>query len=113
MDLIVYQMMQLQVMHVTDGRGAVEILAGSSVPEQHLSIGIDGNALPESTVLLVLIQILVYLRKKLILMLLGKLFPFKIYIIIGQLQSLLNVNLIGSVKDRRGNIESQGLGRKT
>ena len=36
--------------------------------------------------------------------------PFHIYIIVGQLQGILDIILVGSVEDRRGYIEAQGLG---
>ena len=38
--------------------------------------------------------------------------PGKIHVIIGQLQGILDVDLVGSVKYRRGNIEAQRLCRK-
>ena len=51
MDLIVNQVMQLQVMHVTDGYRAVEVLAGTSVTQSYLTIAAERNALPQLTVL--------------------------------------------------------------
>ena len=51
MDLIVNQVMQLQVMHVTDGYRAVEVLAGTSVTQSYFTVAAERNALPQLTVL--------------------------------------------------------------
>ena len=51
MDLIVNQVMQLQVVHVTDGYRAVKVLAGTSVTQSYLTVAAERNALPQLTVL--------------------------------------------------------------
>ena len=51
MDLIVDQMVQLQVMHVSDRGLAVEELAGTAVAQLDLAVARDRNALPERSVL--------------------------------------------------------------
>ena len=38
MNLIVNQVMQLQIMHVADGNGAVEELACAAVSQAHLTV---------------------------------------------------------------------------
>ena len=50
MDLIVYQMMQLQVVHVADGYSTVKVLSGTAVAQPYLTIPADGNALPQISV---------------------------------------------------------------
>ena len=54
MDLIIYQMMEFQVMHVANGNRAVEELTGTSVTESYLTISGDRNALPECSVVSVI-----------------------------------------------------------
>ena len=51
MDLIVNQMVQLQVVHVSDGNSAVEIFAGTSVSQADLAVTADGHTLPKLPVL--------------------------------------------------------------
>ena len=87
MDLIVYQMVQFQVMHVSDGYRAVEELTRSAVAQTNLTVAADRNTFPQSAVCLVLI-------------------------IIGQLQGILDIQLVGTVKYRCRNIEAQCLGSK-
>ena len=58
-------------------------------------------------------QVLQYFRKKLLSMLFLKLFPLKIDIIICQIKSIHNVDLVCSVKDRRRNVKSKSFRRKT
>ena len=38
MDLIIYQVMQLQVMHMSDRYRTVEVLSGTSVTQTNLSV---------------------------------------------------------------------------
>ncbi|GFI65631.1 hypothetical protein IMSAG185_01234 [Lachnospiraceae bacterium] len=109
MDLVVHQMMQFQVMHVTDGDRAVKILARSSVAQTHLSVTGDGNALPELSVISVFIEILHHLREQLLLVLLFKLFPLQIDIIIGEFKSIHDIILVGSVEHRRSHVKAQRL----
>ena len=58
MDLIVYQMMQFQIMHVSDGYGAVKVLTRSAVTQTDLTVAGDRYALPQLSVLSVVRQIL-------------------------------------------------------
>ena len=51
MDLIIYQMMQFQVMHVSDGYCAVEVFAGTSITKTYFTITADRYAFPELSVL--------------------------------------------------------------
>ena len=107
MDLIVYQMMQLQVMHVSDGRRAVEVLSGTSVTQQHLSVSGNRNALPQRSVVTVLIQIIQNLRKQLITMLLLELIPLHIYIVICKIQSVHDIVLVRTIKYRCRYVETK------
>ena len=109
MDLIVYQMMQLQIMHMTDRNRTVKILAGSSVAQSYLTITGDRNTLPELAVISVFVEIIQYLRQKLIAVLLLKFFPFQIDIIICQIQSVHNIILVRTVENRGGNVKAKCL----
>ena len=62
MDLIVNQVMQFQIVHVTDGYRAVEIFTCTSVTETHFTVSGDRNTFPQCSVCFVLIQILHYIR---------------------------------------------------
>ena len=46
MDLVVYHVVQLQVVHVTDSDGVVEVLSGPSVSQPHLAVSLDLHTLP-------------------------------------------------------------------
>ncbi len=50
MDLIIYQMMQFQVVHVSDCNRAVEVFAGTSISQADFTVASDRNALPEFSV---------------------------------------------------------------
>ena len=62
MNLIVYQVVQLQIVHVSDGYRAVEIFAGTSVSQSYLTVSGNRNTLPQLSVSLVFIQKLHNLR---------------------------------------------------
>ena len=64
MDLIVYQMMQLQIMHVSDGYRAVEILTGTAISQTYFTVSGDRYAFPYFSVLSVFIEIIYNLRKQ-------------------------------------------------
>ena len=114
MNLIVNQMMQLQIVHVTDRYRTVKELSGTSVSQPHLTVSGNGNTLPQGSVIPVFIQILHNFRIQNILIFRTEFFKiFCIHIIVGQLQGILNIILVGAVKYRRGNIESQRLGCQT
>ena len=134
MDLIIYQMMQFQVMHVSDRYRAIKVFTGSTVTKTYLTVSGNGNTLPYSSVISVLRQILHNLRKKLFTMLAGKglscpgltvcgsflslFFPLctfciverKVYIIVGKIQRIHNIFLVRTIEDRCCHIESQSLG---
>ena len=62
MDLIINQVMQFQIVHVTDSYRTVKILACTSVTKTHFTVSGDRNTLPQCSVGFVLIQILHYIR---------------------------------------------------
>ena len=114
MDLVIYQMMQLQIVHVSNSYGAVKIFSGTAVAETHFTVAGNGNALPQRSVSLVLIKILHNVRRQDILVFRAELLKiFSIYIIVRQLKGILDIFLVGAVEYRSGNIESQRLCRKT
>ena len=110
MDLIVYQMVQLQVMHVSDCYRAVKILSGTAVTKPYLSVPADGHALPEFSVISVQRQVLEYFRTQLIFMLCFKFFPFQVHVIVCQVKGIHNIIFIGAVKYRCCHVKAQGLG---
>ena len=107
MNLIVYQVMQFQVMHVSDCRSSIERLTGTSVAELYLTVSCDINTLPQFSVIQMLFQILIYFRKQNIFIFLGECIPFHVYIIVCQFQGILNIFLVCAVEDRSGNVESK------
>ena len=114
MDLIINQMMQFQVVHVSDCYTTVEILAGTSVTKLYLTISGDWNAFPQFSVVFVLVKIFHDIRSKCILIFCTELFKvFNIYIIICQFQSILNINFACTIKYRCCNVESKSFGSKT
>ncbi len=50
MDLVVYQMVEFQVMHVSDRDRAVKILACPSVAQPHLAVSRDRHTFPQLSV---------------------------------------------------------------
>ena len=64
MDLVVYQMVKFQVMHVSDGNRGIEELTRTSVAQADLTVSRDRHALPELSVIPVLIQVIQHFRKK-------------------------------------------------
>ena len=50
MNLIIYQMMELQVMHVSNSYRAVKIFSGTAITQADLSISGNRYALPEFSV---------------------------------------------------------------
>ena len=114
MDLVVYQMMQFQVMHVSDCYRTVKVFTGTSVTKANLTVSGNRNALPQFSMGLVLIQILHNVRSKYILIFCTELFKVLcVYIIICQFQSILNVILVCTVKYRSCNIEAKSFCSKT
>ena len=112
MDLVVYQVVQLQIMHVSDGNGAVEELAGPPVAQAHLTVAADGHTLPELAVFQVGTQIIHHLGLDQVFIFCLKFLPGKVHVIVGQFQGILNVVLVCAVEDRGGHVEAQGLGSK-
>ena len=112
MDLIVNQMVQFQVVHVSDGNRAVKELAGTSVAQAHFSVPADRNTFPQFPVLKVRTQIFHYRRLDKVFIFNFELFPGQVNIVVGQLQGIHDVILVCAVKDRGGYIKAQGLGCK-
>lgn len=56
MDLIVNQMVQFQVVHVSDGYRTVKIFTGTSISQSYFSVSGKRNALPKLSVSLVFVQ---------------------------------------------------------
>ena len=54
MDLVVYQMMQLQVMHVPDSNRTVEKLSRTAIAQAHFTVACQRNSLPQLSVLSVI-----------------------------------------------------------
>ena len=59
MNLVVYQMVQLKVMHEADGNAVVEKFACASVAQLHLAVTADGYAFPFFAVVAVFIKLVV------------------------------------------------------
>ena len=112
MDLIVYKVVQFEVMHVSDRYRAVEELSGTAVAQAHLTVSGERHALPQRSVIPVVRQVLEHLREQFLSVLLLKFFPLKIYIIICQVEGIHDIYLVGAVEYRRGDIESQRFRRK-
>ena len=113
MDLIIYQMMQFQVVHVTDSYRAVEVLSCTSVTKSYLTISGNRNALPECSVSFVLIKVLHNIRCKDIFIFLTEFLKvFRINVIVGKLQSILDINLVGAIEYWCCNVEAKCFGSK-
>ena len=114
MDLIINQMMQFQVMHVSDCYTTVEVFTCTSVTELYFTISGNRNTFPQFSVIFVFIQIFHNIRCKCILIFCTEFFKiFNIYIIICQFQSILDINFTRTIKYRCGNVESKCFGSKT
>ena len=101
MDLIVNQMMQFQVVHVTDSGRTVKRLSCTSVTKLYLTISGDRNTFPECSVIFILIQILHNIRSKYIFVFLTELFKILcIYIVICKFQRILDIFLVCTIKYR-------------
>ena len=107
MDLIIYQMMELQVVHVSDGYRAVKIFSGTAVAQADFTVASKRYAFPERSVLQMASQIFHQLRICFISIFFFKFFPGGVDIIVCQFQGILNINLVCSVENRCGNIESK------
>src|SRR5699024_2483074 len=112
MDLVVYQMMQLQIMHMSDGYRTVEIFSRTAVTQTYLSVSGERHALPQLSVLSVVRQILEHFREKFLAVFLLKFSPLMIYIIIGEIKCIHDIVLVRTVEYRCGDVESEGFRRK-
>jgi len=112
MDLIVNQVMQFQVVHVSDGYRAVEVLTGTSITQSYLTVSSKRNALPEFSVLQMRSEIIHHFRFQGIFIFLLEIFPRGIYIIICDIEGIHDVNLVCTVEYRRCNVEAECLGCK-
>ena len=106
-DLIVNQVMQLQIVHVSDGYRAVEELAGAAVAQSDLSVSAQRHSLPELSVLQMAAQILHHLRLQGIFIFLLEILPGSVYIVVGHVQGVHDVILVGAVEHGGGDIEAQ------
>ena len=109
MDLIVYQVMQLHVMHETDRCRVVELFARTAIAQLYLAVGCDRNALPLFSVVTVIIQVLQNFRINLVLVFSLELFPAVIDILVRHIQGIHDVIMRRAVKVRRRYIEAQNL----
>ena len=112
MDLIVNQIVQLQVVHVSDGNSAVKVLAGTSVSQADLTVTADGHTLPKLPVLQMGAQVVDNRRLQQVFVFSFKLIPGQVHIIVGHFQGIHNVVLVCAVENRGGYVEAQGLGCK-
>ena len=109
MDLIIYQVMQLQVVHESDRGSAVKRKTGTSIAELNLTIGRDRNTLPLLTVIEVCTEVLIDLRIQLILMKFRELLPALVCVIVRKDQGLGDIILVCAIEDRGRNIDTQNL----
>ena len=107
MDLIVYQMMEFEVMHVADGDRVVKQLTGASVSEPDLAVSGDRNALPQFSVRTVVIEELHGLRVHHIFIFCLELIPIGVDVIIREIKSVHNVVLSRAVEVRGSHIKSE------
>ena len=112
MNLIVNQVMELQIVHVSDGNRAVKELAGPAVAQSYLAVSSQRHALPELSVLQMASQVIHHFRFQNIFIFLLEIFPGSVYIVIGHIQGVHNVVLVGSVEYGGGDIKAESLGRK-
>ncbi len=112
MDLVIYQVMELEVVHVSDRDRAVKRLAGPAVTELDLAVGRDGNAFPEFPVAAVAVQVIQDLRLKDIGIFLRELLPLSVDIVVGHDQGILDVCLACSVKVGSRDIKSESFRRQ-
>ena len=112
MDLIVYQMVQLQVVHMADRDRRIKVFSASAVPQPDLSVFCDRNTFPYLAVISVVIQILHHFRQYQVLIFCFKLFPLRIDIVVSHLQSVFYINFLRSVKHRRRHIKTKHLRRQ-
>ena len=109
-NLVVDQVMQLQIVHVSDGRGPVKGLTGTAVAQLNLAVPGDGNSLPQGSVVAVLREIIHGLLIQDLLVLALEVLPGLIDIVVGHFQRISDLALARAVEDRRLNIEAEGLG---
>ena len=110
MDLVVYQVMQLEVMHVSDGDRVVEEFACAAVLQPYLTVSVDGNALPEFSVITVLIEIFHDLGAQDLPVFGFEIFPAAVDIVVCHLQGILDVILGSAVEVGCCHVEAQSLG---
>ena len=107
MDLIINQVMQLQVMHVSDCNWAIKVLTSSAVTKLYLTITTDWYTFPKLSMLLVFNQILHYFWLKNILILLLEVIQGCIYIVISDLKEITDIVLVCTVEYWSLNIETK------
>ena len=112
MDLIVYQMVELEVMHVTNGNRRIEVLTGTSVTKLNLTIRTNRNTFPELSVVIIIMQIIHNLRSDRVLILLLELIPIGIDVIVSHNKKVMDIFLVCTIEYRSLNIETKYLGCK-
>ena len=75
MNLIVNQMMQLQIMHVSDRNRTVEILTGTSIAESYFTVTAERYTLPQFSVIQMLTQILDHIGFQSVIIFILEFFP--------------------------------------
>ncbi len=101
MDLVIHQVVKLQIIHMSDRGRTVERLTGAAVPQLNLAVPADRNSLPQIPVIPVVIQIFQHGREQFSLVLCLKGIPVHIDVVVGQFQRILDICLVGAVKDGR------------
>ena len=112
MNLIVNQMMQLQIMHVSDRNRAVEIFAGTSVAKPYFTVAAERNSLPQFSVVQMFSQIFDYFRFQGVIVFILEFFPGHVNVIIGNIERIHDIDLVCTIEYRSRNVKSKGSGRK-
>ena len=113
MDLIINQMMEFQVVHITDGNRILKGFAGPSVAHIQLAGAVDGNARPLGLMRYVCFQIVQKLRLDLPFIFLFEAFPVCVDIVVCHFQHVLNVCRAGAIENRCCNMKSEGFAGKS
>ena len=112
MDLIIYQMVELEVMHESNRYLSIKEFSAPPITKLNLTVFLDRHSCPFLAVFLIFKEVLHNLRIKNVLVFFFKLIQRRIDIIVGELECIHNINLVGPVKYRRRHIKAQRLGSK-
>ena len=110
MDLVVYQMVELQVVHESDRDCTIEVLSGTSVSEADLTVAVDRNAFPFLPVILILDKVVHDLLVKDLAVFLLEFLDGRVDIIISHLECIHDVELVRAVEDGCCDVKSEYLG---